>query len=81
MRAALRTKLPKRSDPRYPDSMRRLHSAILGMIAVLQAYPYAIEPWMPGLIEKLSGFSSDPEPISTAIRKFAATFKKTHQVR
>jgi len=51
------------------------------MIAVLQAYPYAIEPWMPGLIEKLSGFSSDPEPISTAIRKFAATFKKTHQVR
>lgn len=79
VRIGLRTKLPKRSDPGYSDSMRRLHSAVLGMIAVLQAYPYAVEPWMPSLIEKLSRFSSDPEPISTAIRKFAATFKKTHQ--
>ncbi|KAF8328806.1 uncharacterized protein EI90DRAFT_3063646 [Cantharellus anzutake] len=79
VRNALRAKLPKRSDPEYSDALRRLHSAILGMIATLQAYPYVVESWMPSLIETLSRFSSEPQPISSAIRKFAATFKRTHQ--
>lgn len=35
---------------------------------------------MPPLIEKLARHASDPAPVSTAIRKFAGEFKKTHQV-
>ena len=51
------------------------------MIAALQAYPYAVEPWMPALIERLSRHATDPQPVASAIRKFAAEFKKTHQAR
>jgi len=78
-RTAQRTRLPPRGDSNYADALRTLHSAVLGMIAALQAYPYVVEPWMPSLIERLSRHSSDPQPVSTAIRQFAATFKKTHQ--
>lgn len=80
-RTAQRTRLPKRDDARYPDALRKLHAAILGMIATLQAYPYVVEPWMPSLIERLSRHSSDPQPVSSAVRKFAGDFKKTHQAR
>jgi len=66
---------------KYPDALRKLHAAILGMIATLQAYPYAVEPWMPALIERLSRHATDPQPVAPAIRKFAAEFKKTHQAR
>jgi len=78
-RIAQRTRLPKRDDAKYPDALRKLHAAILGMIATLQAYPYAVEPWMPALIERLSRHATDPQPVASAIRKFAAEFKKTHQ--
>lgn len=80
-RNAHRIKLPKRDNEKYPEALRKLHAAVLGMIATLQAYPYVVEPWMPALIERLSRYASEPQPVSTAIRKFAADFKKTHQVR
>lgn len=80
-RIAHRVRLPNRDQATYPDVLRKLHAAILGMIATLQAYPYVVEVWMPALIERLARHASDPQPVSTAIRKFAAEFKKTHQVR
>ncbi|EJD04282.1 uncharacterized protein FOMMEDRAFT_167503 [Fomitiporia mediterranea MF3/22] len=94
------TKLPKRQDPGYGDALRTLHSAILGLCALIESFPYSIEPWMPPLTEGeevwccrrlgtstdivsdfkvLAPHASDPPPISTAIRKTASEFKKTHQ--
>ncbi|TFK89763.1 ARM repeat-containing protein [Polyporus arcularius HHB13444] len=74
-----RTRLPNRRDPTYADSLRSLHSAILGLCALIESFPYSVEPWMPPLTEVLANHATDPVPISTTIRKCASEFKKTHQ--
>ncbi|KDQ20580.1 hypothetical protein BOTBODRAFT_169318 [Botryobasidium botryosum FD-172 SS1] len=79
VRLARRTKLPPRQSPGHADALRILHSAILGLISLIDAYPYTVEKWVPPLIEILAEHSADPPPISTSIRKCAANFKKTHQ--
>ncbi|KAH8120588.1 hypothetical protein DFH11DRAFT_1838384 [Phellopilus nigrolimitatus] len=77
--AVQRTKLPKRQDPGYANALRTLHSAILGICALVESFPYSVEPWMPPLAEVLAPHASDPPPIATTIRKCASEFKKTHQ--
>jgi len=74
-----RTKLTERTEPGYATTLRELHSAILGLCALVESIPYTIEPWLPPIIETLADHSTDPAPISTAIRKCASAFKKTHQ--
>ncbi|KAI8995384.1 ARM repeat-containing protein [Trametes punicea] len=74
-----RTKLPNRGDPAYQDTLRHLHSAILGICALIESFPYSVEPWMPPLTEVLANHATDPLPISKTIRKCASEFKKTHQ--
>ncbi|EPQ60983.1 hypothetical protein GLOTRDRAFT_53630 [Gloeophyllum trabeum ATCC 11539] len=76
---ARKTKLPGRQDPSYADSLRTLHSAILGICALIESFPYSVEKWMPPLTEVLARHSTDPPPVSTTIRKCASEFKKTHQ--
>ncbi|KAH7883839.1 hypothetical protein F5I97DRAFT_1969128 [Phlebopus sp. FC_14] len=72
-------KLPSRTQPSYPESMRKLHSAILGLCALMESFPYSVESWMPPLTEVLAQHATDPPPISTTIRRCASEFKKTHQ--
>ncbi|KAL0950801.1 hypothetical protein HGRIS_007566 [Hohenbuehelia grisea] len=79
VRLTRQTKLPQRSDPTYAAKLRSLHSAILGLCALVESFPYSVEPWMPPLAEVLAPHSTDPPPISTTIRKCASEFKKTHQ--
>lgn len=74
-----RVKLPPRRDPSYADSLRSMHSAILGLCALIESFPYSVEPWLPSLTEVLAPHATDPPPISTTIRKCASEFKKTHQ--
>ncbi|TFK41322.1 hypothetical protein BDQ12DRAFT_768249 [Crucibulum laeve] len=76
---ARKTNLPPRRDPAYADSLRSLHSAILGICALIESLPYSVEPWMPSLTEVLAPHATDPPPISTTIRDCASEFKKTHQ--
>ncbi|KAJ7630604.1 hypothetical protein FB45DRAFT_746590 [Roridomyces roridus] len=76
---ARKTVLPERRDPAYADSLRSLHSAILGLCALIESFPYSVEPWMPALTDVLAAHASDPPPISTTIRNCASEFKKTHQ--
>ncbi|KAF5377581.1 hypothetical protein D9615_005140 [Tricholomella constricta] len=71
--------LPPRRDPTYTESLRALHSAILGLCALIESLPYSVEPWLPSLTEVLAPHATDPPPISTTIRKCASEFKKTHQ--
>ncbi|KAJ6519492.1 hypothetical protein C8R45DRAFT_852433 [Mycena sanguinolenta] len=71
--------LPARRDPGYAESLRALHSAILGLCALIESFPYSVEPWMPALTEVLAAHATDPPPISTTIRNCASEFKKTHQ--
>ncbi|KAH9964279.1 hypothetical protein BC827DRAFT_1190239 [Russula dissimulans] len=72
-------RLPTRRDPGYADSLRTLHSAILGLCALIESFPYSVEKWMPSLTDILAVHVTDPPPISTTIRKTASEFKKTHQ--
>ncbi|EFI28574.1 hypothetical protein CC1G_13601 [Coprinopsis cinerea okayama7 len=76
---ARKTTLPARKHPEYATRLRTLHSAILGLCALLESFPYSVEPWMPPLTEVLAPHATDPPPISTTIRKCASEFKKTHQ--
>ncbi|KAJ6574754.1 hypothetical protein B0H19DRAFT_932973 [Mycena capillaripes] len=71
--------LPARRDPTYAESLRSLHSGILGLCALIESFPYSVEPWMPALTEVLAAHATDPPPISTTIRNCASEFKKTHQ--
>lgn len=72
-------RLTTRRDPGYPESLRTLHSAILGICALIESFPYSVEKWMPALTDILALHATDPPPISTTIRKTASEFKKTHQ--
>ncbi|KAF5375146.1 hypothetical protein D9758_000062 [Tetrapyrgos nigripes] len=74
-----KTSLPPRGDPSYAQSLRSLHSGVLGLCALIESFPYSVEPWMPPLTEVLAPHVTDPPPISTTIRKCASDFKKTHQ--
>lgn len=64
---AKKTPLPPRRDPSYAESLRILHSAILGICALIESLPYSVEPWMPSLTEGL---------ISSAWRNFFFWKKK-----
>ncbi|KIK95621.1 hypothetical protein PAXRUDRAFT_826811 [Paxillus rubicundulus Ve08.2h10] len=72
-------KLPLRTASNYAELMKKLHSAILGLCALIESFPYSVEPWMPPLTEVLARHATDPPPISTTIRHCASEFKKTHQ--
>ncbi|KAL0578024.1 Proteasome activator BLM10 [Marasmius crinis-equi] len=74
-----KTTIPARKDPGYAEALRKLHSAILGVCALIESFPYSVEKWMPPLTEVLALHATDPPPISTTIRKCASEFKKTHQ--
>ncbi|CAK5268900.1 unnamed protein product [Mycena citricolor] len=76
---ARKTVLPARRDAEYANALRSLHSAILGLCALIESFPYTVEPWMPPLTDVLAAHATDPPPISTTIRKCASEFKKTHQ--
>jgi proteasome activator subunit 4 len=57
---AQKIKLPPRTQPNYAESLRSLHSAILGLCALVECFPYSVEPWMPSLTEgELHGFGLD----------------------
>ncbi|KAH7104159.1 hypothetical protein BKA62DRAFT_635182 [Auriculariales sp. MPI-PUGE-AT-0066] len=72
--------LPNRNLPTYALSLRKLHSAILGIKALIEAFPYSVPSWCPDLLTRvLARHAYDPIPISTTVRTCASSFKKTHQ--
>jgi len=80
IRKGRRAVLPARSDPNYDKVLRTRHAAVLGLIALIRAYPFTVPEWMPPLIDYLSKYATDPSPISNTLRTFGAEFQKTHQV-
>lgn len=72
--------LPKRHTPTYGAKLRELHAAVLGITALIGAFPYSVPSWLPELIgDVLSRHTYDPIPISQTVRKCATKFKETHQ--
>jgi len=80
IRKGRRAVLPARLDANYDKVLRTRHAAVLGLIALIRAYPFTVPEWMPRLIDHLSKYATDPSPISNTLRTFGAEFQKTHQV-
>lgn len=77
--AQAKHKLPSRGSANYPEALRRLHGAILGVCALVDAFPYTVESWTPQLLtEVLAEHVYDPLPIGTTVRKCASDFRKSH---
>jgi proteasome activator subunit 4 len=73
------TRLPSRHTPGYAASLRKLHGAILGICALIEAFPYTVESWTPELLTQvLAEHVYDPLPIAATVRKCASNFKKSH---
>lgn len=59
VRAVHKARLPARQDASYADALRSLHSSILGLCALMESFPYSVEPWMPPLTDGMCMFSHE----------------------
>lgn len=80
--------MPKKKVPGTDtpvDTQRQIvrrHAAVLGLGALIEAFPYATPPpaWMPEVLARLaSGAASDPGVVGKATKAILAEFKKTRQ--
>jgi len=60
-------------------ALQTRHAGVLGLAALIAAYPYDMPSWMPGVLVRLAKFVSDPNPIRTTIKKAFGEFWRTHQ--
>ncbi|KZT61232.1 hypothetical protein CALCODRAFT_447468 [Calocera cornea HHB12733] len=72
-------RLPPRTDAAHNAALRSLHAGVLGLTALIDAYPYTVPSWLPSLLPILAEHSYEKPPISTTVRKCAADFRRTHQ--
>ncbi|SCV72468.1 BQ2448_4005 [Microbotryum intermedium] len=79
------TKIPKRRNAagvevaNYQEALTIAHSAVLGISSLINAFPYEVPPFVPGLlIEMATKHASSPVPISTTVRQTLADFKRSH---
>lgn len=56
VRGVRKIRLPGRQDPKYAEALRSLHSSILGLCALIESFPYSVEPWMPPLTDSACMF-------------------------
>ncbi|TGZ77342.1 hypothetical protein EX30DRAFT_398649 [Ascodesmis nigricans] len=79
--------LPKRSPagtptPGYNRTTLSRHAAVLGLGALVQAFPYASPPplWLPEVLATLATKAAgDPGMVGTSVKGVLAEFKKTRQ--
>jgi len=63
-----------------PDAVLKRHAAVLGLSALVQAFPYEVPEWMPAVLVTLSNLSTDSSgAIVSTVKKTFADFKRTHQ--
>lgn len=79
-------KLPRRVlspgnvNPAYQSKLVELHAAVLGAVAIVEAFPYTVPKFIPPLLaDTLAPRVSEPMPISATIRSCIASFKRTHE--
>ncbi|BFZ54532.1 Proteasome activator BLM10 [Savitreella phatthalungensis] len=55
------------------------HAPILGLSALVSAFPYDSPPlWLPEVLARLARSADNPHPIGASIKRVLASFKKTH---
>ncbi|KAH9822994.1 hypothetical protein DFH28DRAFT_1216660 [Melampsora americana] len=64
----------------YQATLIKIHSAVLGSAALINAFPYEVPVWVPEiLINNICSHMSSPTMISTTAKNTLTSFKKTHQ--
>jgi proteasome activator subunit 4 len=61
------------------DELATYHSGILGLCAIVEAHPYNVPDYVPGLLMELVRHLHDPQPIPKTIKNTFQEFKRTHQ--
>lgn len=74
----VRRKQPNGTAVIDPKSTVVRHSGILCLCACVEAYPYTVPDYLPGILTLLSDHLTDPYPISTTIKKTMSNFRRTH---
>lgn len=83
----IKTPLPKRRTPGTPtpEQNKRIltrHAAVLGLGALVQAFPYTSPPplWLPDILATLARkAAADPGMVGKSVKSILADFKKTRQ--
>ncbi|WOO84927.1 Autophagy-related protein 22 [Vanrija pseudolonga] len=71
---------PGQVNPEYQTKLVELHAAVLGAVAIVEAFPYTVPKFIPPLLaDTLAPRVSEPMPISATIRSCIASFKRTHE--
>ncbi|CAH1792982.1 unnamed protein product [Owenia fusiformis] len=60
------------------ESLIKRHAGILGLSALVQAYPYDVPEFMPQVLMDLSNHLDDPQPIQMTVKKTLSDFRRTH---
>mmetsp|Transcript_12243 Transcript_12243/g.17765 ORF Transcript_12243/g.17765 Transcript_12243/m.17765 type:complete len:109 (+) Transcript_12243:1-327(+) len=60
-------------------AVQRRHAGVLGLAALVGAYPYDVPSWMPEILVLLAQHVVDPMPIRQTVRKTFGEFWRTHQ--
>ncbi|KXS09674.1 hypothetical protein M427DRAFT_75194 [Gonapodya prolifera JEL478] len=61
-----------------PAALVLRHSAVLGLSAIVQAFPYGVPDFVPDILVKLANTIGDPAPIGPTSKKALSNFKRTH---
>lgn len=61
------------------QNLVRRHGGVLGLAALLEAFPYAVPAWMPAALVALSTHISDPDPIGPTVKVSMSEFWRTHR--
>ncbi len=89
-RAKIRRKMQKKSNSKFKKASKNLanlskaelatfHSGILGLCAIVEAYPYDVPEMVPDILIELEKHLHDPLPVPKTIKDCFQEFKRTHQ--
>uniref|UniRef100_A0A7S0F2D7 Proteasome activator complex subunit 4 C-terminal domain-containing protein n=1 Tax=Hanusia phi TaxID=3032 RepID=A0A7S0F2D7_9CRYP len=67
------------SSSTFSDALLKRHAGVLGLAALVGAYPYDVPEWMPEVLVRLATHVLDPMPIRQTVRKIFGEFWRTHQ--
>ncbi|KAG8177101.1 hypothetical protein JTE90_015245 [Oedothorax gibbosus] len=60
------------------EDLRERHAGVLGLCAIVNAFPYDVPQFLPDILVLLGDHLNDPQPISTTIKKTLSSFRRTH---
>eukprot|EP01090_Pellita_catalonica_P004980 TRINITY_DN1479_c0_g1_i2.p1 TRINITY_DN1479_c0_g1~~TRINITY_DN1479_c0_g1_i2.p1 ORF type:complete len:436 (+),score=60.94 TRINITY_DN1479_c0_g1_i2:560-1867(+) len=61
------------------ENKHKRHGYVLGLISVVEAYPYSVPDWEPAVLMQLAEYESEAGPIADSIKSAFAEFWRTHQ--